>query len=109
MGRRFTYSTKCLDKQLEYERSKWEKEQQGIFEDDYMEIVLQRLKDRIARKEYDWIINDLCNLHTCYSKKANNYMRIDADIQKSKEYHYLAALVSELCYAMVAKGFPHMH
>jgi len=107
MRRRFTYSTKCLDKQLKYERSKWEKEQQGIFEDDYMEIVLQRLKEQIARKEYDWIINELSNLHTCYSKKADNYMRIDADAQKSKEYHYLAALASELCYAMIAKGFSH--
>jgi len=107
MHKQFTYSTKYLDKQLEYERSKWEKGQQGIFVGDYMEIVLQRLKDRIAKKEYDWIINDLCNLHAYYSNKADNYMRIDADAQKSKEYHYLAALVSELCYTMVAKGFPH--
>lgn len=109
MRKPLQYSTKYIDEELKYEQLKWEKEKQGIYEDNfnYLETVLQRLDERLEEHRYDWIIDSLCDLHRGYSSKGDRHLQIDVDTKKAKEYHYLSALAGELCYAMVAKGFPH--
>lgn len=103
------YSTKYIDGQLKHERLKWEDEKRGIHKDraNNLEMILQRLDERIQEHRHDWIINSLCDLHTYYSTQGEMYLQIEANAEKAKEHHYISALAGELCYAMVKKGFPH--
>lgn len=108
VGLPLQYSTKYIDKELKQERLQWEKvKQEPIKSNDFLEMLLQRLDERIQEHRYDWIINSLCDLHDCYSSAGDRYLKIDVNPKKAKENHYLSALAGELCYAMVEKGFPH--
>lgn len=103
------YSMKCIDKELERTRFRWERLLQGNYEGyNFQELIDQRLDQRIAKQQYDWIIDSLCDYHTHYSSTADYYLQINIDTHKAKENNYLAALASEMLYSLLEKGFSTM-
>lgn len=109
MHKPLQYSTKYIEERLKYEQNIVEKRRQGIYVNDYnfFEMVLKKLDERLKTHQYDYIIDSLRDLRTSYYSDGTSYLKIDVDTKKAKECYYLSALVSELIYAMVAKGFSH--
>lgn len=102
------YSMKCIDKELERSRLRWERLLQGNYEgSNFQELIAQRLDQRIAEHRYDWIIDSLSDYHTHYTSIADYYLQINVDTHKAKENNYLAALASEMLYSLLEKGFSH--
>ena len=62
----------------------------------FQELIAQRLDQRIAEHQYDWIIDSLRDYHIHYSSTADYYLQINIDTHKAKENNYLAALASEM-------------
>lgn len=108
MNKPLTYSTKHIHKELELKRLRWERLWTENYEGpDFRDTINQRLEQRIEEHKYDWIINSLCDFHAHYSSYGEYYLQIDIDTHKAKENNYLAALVSEMIYGMLEKGFSH--
>ena len=100
MKKPLSYSTKYIDNALKERESA----EYGI---DLKETLYQRLDQRIAEQAYDWIINSLRDLFLWYAGDGDIHMQLDVDKKAAKENYYIAALIGNLCYEMLEKGFSH--